>query len=117
MINGNLNQFLDTGWYNEATLFFKESIYWCEAQYNQELQVNTFFVDKWKATNEENKYYHSILGKDGTLNWVRVYEDSDSDLELIKKHFLEAKIFDNKSFWDVENEIAWLDEGEPIIEQ
>lgn len=32
MINGHLVQFLDTGWYSEATLYFNGYIYWCEAQ-------------------------------------------------------------------------------------
>jgi len=34
-------------------------------------------------------------------------------LDLIKKKFLEAKIFEGNNFWEVENEIAWLDEGVP----
>ncbi len=46
MINGNLEQFLDTGWYSEATLFLNGYIYWCEAQYDEKKQSNTFFVDK-----------------------------------------------------------------------
>ena len=38
----------------------------------------------------------------------------NTDLELIKKKFLEANIFDGKSFWEVERVLAWLDEGAPI---
>ena len=114
MINGKLDQFLDTGWYSEATLYLNGHIYWCEAQYINEKNENYFFIDKWCATNENNKYYHSILNSDGTLSWNRIYEDYNSDIELIKKHFLEAKIFDDKSFWEVESEIAWLEESTPI---
>ena len=39
----------------------------------------------------------------------------DQDMDVIKKKFLEAPIFDGKTFWQVENEIAWLDEGKPIV--
>jgi hypothetical protein len=37
-----------------------------------------------------------------------------SNLDLIKKQFLEATTFEGKTFWQVEKEIAWLDEGSPI---
>ena len=86
MINGYAEQFLDTGWYSEATLYY----------------------------NEENLYYHSILQADGTLQWERVLEIHNTDLELIKKQFLESAIYDGKPFWDAEKELAWLDEGTPI---
>ena len=37
-------------------------------------------------------------------------------MDLIKKHFLEAKIFNGKSFWEVENDLLWLeDSGEDIV--
>jgi len=40
----------------------------------------------------------------------------DSSMDRLKKRFLEASIFDGKTFWQVENKIAWLEEGSPIIE-
>ena len=39
----------------------------------------------------------------------------DKNLDAIKQSFLKAPIFDNKTFWQVENKIAWLDESDPII--
>ena len=63
MINGNLSQFLDTGWYSEETIYF-----------------------------------------------------SGYSMDRLNKRFLEASIFDGKTFWQVENKIAWLEEGSPIIE-
>lgn len=115
MINGKLEQFLDTGWFNEATLYYGGYIYWCEAQFDEGKQVNLFFIDKWQAENENNLYYHSLLESDNTLKWERVFEIADSSLDLIKKKFLGAKIFDGKTFWEVEKEIAWLDEGAPKV--
>ena len=113
MINGYLDQFLDTGWFSESTLFYNGNIYWCEAQLDPDTGITTFYVDKW-AENENNTYYHSILEEDGTLKWNNAYEEKGKDLELIKKHFLEVPIFDGKNFWQVENQLAWLDEGNPI---
>lgn len=31
MINGDLDQFLDTGWYTESTIYYKGHIFWCES--------------------------------------------------------------------------------------
>lgn len=112
MINGNLEQFLDTGWFSEATLYYNGFVYWFEAQ--TEGDEITFFVDKWEAQNEDNKYYHTILNQDGTLTWKRVLELKDTDIELIKKDFLTSKVFEDKTFWDVESKLAWLDEGVAI---
>ena len=114
MINGSLDQFLDTGWFTEATLFYNGFIYWCEAQSDPITNYTTFFVDKCAVENEDNTYYHSLLEPDGTLIWNRVFEISDTDMDRIKQNFLESHIFDNKTFWEVEKEIAWLDESCPI---
>ena len=113
MINGNLDQFLDTGWYSEAELFYNGYLYWCEDTYDSKKNLHSFKIDKWRAKTEDRKSYHSILNKNGELDYVRIYEETGEDIELIKKHFLEADIFDGKSFWQIESEIAWLDEGEP----
>ena len=80
MINGYLDQFLGTGWYSEATLFYNGNIYWCEAQTDYDTDITTFFVDKWAVENEDNTYYHSILEEDGTLEWNRVFEVIDNDV-------------------------------------
>ena len=114
MKNGSLDQYLDTGWYSESTLFLNGYIYWCEAQYDSETNTNQFFVDRWRAENENDKYYHSVVDGNGKLEWQRVYTDSDPDLDAVKKRFLQAKIFDGKTFWEAESELAWLEESEPV---
>ena len=60
MINGNINSFLDTGWYTESTLFFNGNVYWCEA--TTENGLTTFFVNRWKASLTDNMYYNSHIG-------------------------------------------------------
>lgn len=41
----------------------------------------------------------------------------DNDMDIIKKNFLCSNIFDGKSFWEVEQELVWVDEGSPIVEE
>lgn len=36
-------------------------------------------------------------------------------MEMLKKQFLIAPIFEGKSFWQVEKDLTWVDEGEPLI--
>ena len=61
MINGNLSQFLDTGWYSEGTIYFSGYIYWCEGDTNPETGISHFWVNRWRAETEENKLYRSII--------------------------------------------------------
>ena len=114
MINGNIEQFLDTGWFNEATLFYNGYIYWCESYYDFDKECSTFFIDKWAALNENNTLFHTLLNNKGKVEYERVFECSNKDMDYIKKMFLTSKIFDGKTFWEVEQEIAWLEEGNPI---
>ncbi len=109
MINGNLNQFLDTGWYSEATLYYYGYTYWCEAQWNND-GIAHFFVYKYPSLNVNNEYSLTIIENDGSSTYKDVFDMAYPDIDYIKKLFLEARIFDDKSFWDVESEIAWLDD-------
>ncbi|MBP5492752.1 MAG: hypothetical protein J6Y08_07895 [Clostridiales bacterium] len=118
MINGNLDQFLDTGWFSEATIYYDGYVYWCEATTNFESGINHFFVDRWRAKKGEDNLYHSLIDEHGELtDYDRILEIENSDLDMIKKQFLEARIFDGKSFWAIEKQISWLEEGTPIINE
>ena len=99
MINGRVEQLLDRGWCSESILFYNRYIYWHEVQTNN--KDTMFFVDRWKAQNEENLYFHSLLERDGTITWERVLEIHGNDLDIIKKQFLESPIYEGKSFWIV----------------
>lgn len=115
MINGNINQFLDTGWYNEATLFYQGYIYWCESDTDFSNDITRFQVSRWNAQMGDDMLYHSILDKNGEpSHYEKVLDISDKDMDKLKKDFLQAPIFDGKTFWQAENKIAWLDEGTPI---
>lgn len=114
MKNTEVEQFIDTGWYSEATLYLQGYIYWCEAQKDPNSEETHFFVDKWKAENKDNLFYHSVFEKDGTLEWLRIFEAYDIDLDILKKRFLEAPIFEGKTFWQVKKDILWLEEATSI---
>lgn len=107
MINGNLSQFLDTGWYSEGTIYFSGYIYWCEGDTNPETGISHFWVNRWRAETEENKLYRSIIDNNGDPHgYATVLDMYDSSMDRLKKRFLEASIFDGKTFWQVENKIA-----------
>lgn len=114
MINGDLQQFLDTGWYMESTLYYKGFIYWCEATTDSNAGFTKFFVDRWKAETSDNILYNEYR-KDGKLvDYSTVYEEFNKDIDVLKRKFLEAPIFEGKTFWQIEQDVAWLDEGDPI---
>jgi len=115
MINGRIQDFLDTGWYNEATLFYEGYVYWCEGFTDTDSQLSTFFVDRWAARTTDYVYYHEIRLPDGRLkDYQRIFEVSGNSMDEIKRTFLETPLFDGRTFWQVETKLAWLDEGAPI---
>ena len=106
MINANLEQFLDTGWFSEATLYLNGYTYWCEGCWNEEREKPMhFFVYKY-----ESVVVDEIYTKPKNSNYQKVFDIYGNSEEEVKEEFLKAKIFDGKSFWEVEKEIAWYDE-------
>lgn len=106
MINANLEQFLDTGWFSEATLYLNGYTYWCEGCWNEEREKPMhFFVYKY-----ESVVIDKIYTKSKNSNYQTVFDIYGNSEEEVKEEFLKAKIFDGKSFWEVEKEIAWYDE-------
>ena len=106
MINANLEQFLDTGWFSEASLYLNGYTYWCEGCWNEEREKPMhFFVYKY-----ESVVVDKIYTKPKNSNYQTVFDIYGNSEEEVKEEFLKAKIFDGKSFWEVEKEIAWYDE-------
>ena len=110
MINANLEQFLDTGWYNEATLYLNGYTYWCEGYWEKSKEKPMhFFVYKYRSEIINEKFTRRINdGEKGEYDIV--FDIWGYDEDDVKEQFLKAKIFDDKSFWEVEKEIAWYDE-------
>ena len=94
MINANLEQFLDTGWFSEATLYLNGYTYWCEGCWNEEREKPMhFFVYKY-----ESVVVDKIYTKPKNSNYQKVFDIYGNSEEEVKEEFLKAKIFDGKSF-------------------
>ena len=115
MINANLEQFLDNGWYNEATLFYKGHTYWCEGCYNRSKDNPFhFWVYRYKSILVKEKngktWSKREIKDDDVADFSTVFEIWTKSEEDAKELFLQAAIFDGKSFWEIEEELAWYDE-------
>ncbi len=109
MINGDLEHFLDTGWWNsDATIFYNEHIYFFTGYFEENHHMHLRIM-KWKAKNIDNKIYKDIYDENG--HWIDYSEIHMDDIneDALREKFLKAKIWDGKSFWEVEEELAWLD--------
>ncbi len=117
MINGSLEQFLDTGWRNEAEIYYRHYIYWCEGDQLENGKFH-FFIRKWRAKNINNESYATLTDINGnSLGYDDSFSIVCSNEDEAREKFLKAKIWDGKSFWEVEKELAWLDySGESVAE-
>ena len=71
----------------------------------------TFFVNSWEADIIEDRYYKSKKDLDGQfMNFKEIYRETNDDMDYVRKSFLEANIFEGKSFWEIEPELKWLEE-------
>ena len=48
------------------------------------------------------------------IDCKRVLEITGDDHDRIKQQFLTAPVFDGKTFWQVEKDLIWVEEGSPI---
>ncbi|WP_294146569.1 hypothetical protein [uncultured Selenomonas sp.] len=118
MKNGNLETFLDTGWYTEAEIYYQGYVYWFEGDTDFETGVTEFYIDRWRAECEDGKLYREYRDEsDQLVDYHRVYEEQGKDIDLLKKNFLIAPIFDGKTFWQVEKDLIWVEPGEPIVKK
>ena len=68
-------------------------------------------IMKWRAKNIDNEYYEDIKDENG--HWIDFsqIEMEGPNEDALREKFLKAKIWDGKSFWEVEKDLAWLDDG------
>lgn len=112
MINANLEQFLDDGWYSGATLYYKGFTYICEGWYKN-ADVNNpmeFFVYRYRSIIVEEKYTYAICKNNDGYGFEYLINNFFRDASEAKQYFLTAEIFDGKNFWEVEDELAWYEE-------
>ena len=111
MINGNLEVFLDTGWFTESTLFYNGYTYWFEGFYTPETKRYTFFIYKWISKLKDDMYTYRYILNNDVLGFEEIYRIEGNDWESLKIQFLQAPLFDGKSFWQVEKELIQVDDG------
>ena len=61
-------QFLDTGWHSDATLYLNGRIYWCEGLINSKNGMFEFSVESWDVEIIDDFFFKSITTKDGTIS-------------------------------------------------
>ncbi len=92
MINGNPNDFLDTIYSCQDIIYIFNGIkYWFQG-YTED---NTVHMEIFQYIPANDDY---------------IWEYNSDTIEKCLNSFLAAPIFDGKTFWDVENEIEWVDD-------
>ena len=93
MIGGNPNEFLETI-YNGTDIYF--------------------IFDKKKyfgqGYNTDNGFWHYEIFEVNTQSDMTLWECTKATIDECFNLFLASKIFDGKSFWEVEQEIEWVDD-------
>lgn len=94
MINGNLEQFLDTGWFSEATLYYNKHTYCCEGGWDKtkEKQFH-IFVYRYRSVIVR-KATTKCLAVDGdVLDYSIVLNAYAKNKDEAREIFFSAKIF------------------------
>lgn len=111
----SLDKILGENWRGEAALYYEGFVYWLEGYDDPKTGASVFFIDRWKAKCEDGKVYHSYQSATRELeDYACVYKDEAKEVKTLKERFQEAKVFAGKTFAEVEKQIAWVQEGDPI---
>ena len=92
MINGNANEFVDGLHYGDERFFL----------YNG----NKYFLQGYMVNGKPMLELYTIEHPDVEFEWRAISNNSDYPVT----EFENAKIFEGKSFWDIEKNIEWLDD-------
>ena len=95
MINGNTNEFFDNMYHgDEFEISYKEKQYFIQSYYNDfKIYIHEIIV---KQTNPK-------------IDNDTIFECKSNNPQQNIEDFQNAKIFEGKSFWEVEQEITWID--------
>ncbi len=91
MINGNINEFIDKLVYGDEVTFVFEGKKFFVQGYPDD-GIYTLYLDQWEPPADD---------------YIFICRGSDKDYPV--NEFLEAKIWDGKSFWEIEKEVEWVD--------
>lgn len=90
MKNGDVREFVDHIHYGDELWFLYEG--------------KKYFLEGWSKKNRLDLCLYEMTNKGKTYVWK-----GDSDHYLVEA-FLKAKIWNGKSFWDIEQDIEWVDD-------
>lgn len=91
MINGDAREFIDGLHYGDERFF-------CYKGYK-------YFIQGYYIDGKPLLEMYAIESEDNKFEWRAVSENSDYPV----KEFENDPIFDGKTFWQVEDEIEWVD--------
>lgn len=91
MINGNVNEFIDGLYYGDERFFVYAG--------------NKYFLQGYYVNGSPMLEVYTIGNSKVNFEWRMI---SDNGVYPVAA-FESAKIFDGKSFWEVEKEIEWVD--------
>lgn len=92
MINGNVNEFVDGLYYGDERIFL--------------FRGEKYFIQGWTENNKN----HLVLDKWDPPGDDYIWVGESERGAFCVEDFLNAKIFDDKTFWEVEQEIEWVDD-------
>ena len=95
MINGNTNEFFDNMYHgDEFDISYKDKHYFIQSYYRN-----------------FKEYEHEIIVRQTIpeLENDSIFECKSNNPQQNIEDFQNAKIFEGKSFWEVEQEITWID--------
>ena len=96
MINTDMNQFIDyLNYGEEIDILYKGDKYLIEGYCNEDNNFHLFVYKYENGGNEADEMIYEI--------------DSNISIKDCADKFLEAKIWNGKSFWEVEKEMEWID--------
>ena len=93
MIDGNPNEFIDKAYTGQDIIFIYHGIkYWFQG-YTKNNGICHMEIFQYQPSSDDY-----------------IWEHNDVSMEKCLDEFIKAPIFDGKTFWDVEQEIQWVDD-------
>lgn len=91
MINGNANEFIEGLYYGDERFFL----------YNG----NKYFIQGYYENNRPLLELYVLSPTSNNFKWQKISTDNNYPVA----DFENAKIFNGKSFWEIEKNIEWVD--------
>lgn len=95
MIDGNVTEFIDKITFQEEAVLYKDKKYFFHSLiFNPDKQTYSFEIHLWDSNNNyvETVYHCEATTKDECM-----------------ERLLNDPIIDNKSFWEIEQDLTWIE--------